>query len=408
MLGNKKEKIKAFHAFVCDEGSLEALKGINLESYNLTMRAQVGDIRDAIDYLKQNRSPNILLVDVSKSQLPITDISMLGDVSEPGMKVIAIGDRNDVSIFRDLVEIGVEDYIVKPLSVSLVLRAIENLIADDSEKAIVKTLGGAGRGKIVSFIPACGGVGCTTLAANTAYVMSEMKKKQVALIDLDLYSGSIAQFLNFPASSKFRDLMEEPERIDSVLVERACISYSDNLHLFCSESPFSENLQLSQLAYDNLASSLSRRYQYSIFDVPKNQAFSGMSLILDYSDTIVIVAEPTILSARAVVRMLQAIGGLAPSSSSRRIIVALNKVGKYPIGEIDNDTFRDAIGRTIDAVINFDGDTALDAIVKGVPAVCLDGAIAKGSKQLIDNILGYNAINDTTTQKSFLGKIFSK
>src|ERR1700757_1122405 len=63
-----------------------------------------GGIVKAIEYLSEQRSPHLLLVDVSGIDLPLSQIQILADVCEPGTNVVAIGDHNDVGLYRDLVD----------------------------------------------------------------------------------------------------------------------------------------------------------------------------------------------------------------------------------------------------------------------------------------------------------------
>jgi pilus assembly protein CpaE len=55
-----------------------------------------GGIAKAIEYLSEQRSPLLLLVDISGIDLPLSQIQILADVCEPGTTVVALGDRNDV------------------------------------------------------------------------------------------------------------------------------------------------------------------------------------------------------------------------------------------------------------------------------------------------------------------------
>ena len=48
-----------------------------------------GGITKAIDHLGQHRSPDILIVDISGVDLPISKVNELADVCEPGVAVIA-------------------------------------------------------------------------------------------------------------------------------------------------------------------------------------------------------------------------------------------------------------------------------------------------------------------------------
>jgi pilus assembly protein CpaE len=138
-----------------------------------------GGIAKAIEYLSEQRSPHTLIVDISGIDLPLSQIQILADVCEPGTTVIAIGDHNDVGLYRDLVEAGVSNYIVKPLTRELLTKALApKANSGEVGRAVLKL------GKMVSFIGARGGVGATTLAANLAWHLANRQSRRVALVDL--------------------------------------------------------------------------------------------------------------------------------------------------------------------------------------------------------------------------------
>src|SRR5260221_181479 len=83
-----------------------------------------GGINRAIEYLSEQRSPHLLIVDISGVDLPLSKMQMLADVCEPGTNVVALGDENDVGLYRDLVDAGISDYIVKPLTRELLVKAL--------------------------------------------------------------------------------------------------------------------------------------------------------------------------------------------------------------------------------------------------------------------------------------------
>jgi pilus assembly protein CpaE len=74
-----------------------------------------GGLRSAVQSLAISSSPNILMVDLSESGDPLSDIGALAEVCEPGTVVLAIGQINDVRLYRDLLNNGIHDYILKPL-----------------------------------------------------------------------------------------------------------------------------------------------------------------------------------------------------------------------------------------------------------------------------------------------------
>ena len=56
------------------------------------------------------------MVDLSESGDPLNDINALAEVCEPGTVVIAVGQVNDVRLYRDLLASGIHDYLLKPLT----------------------------------------------------------------------------------------------------------------------------------------------------------------------------------------------------------------------------------------------------------------------------------------------------
>ncbi len=87
-----------------------------------------GGITKAIQYLYEERSPNVLIVDISGIDLPLSEIHRLAEVCEPGVTVIAIGDRNDIGLYRDLQQAGITDYIVKPLTPYIIAKSVQSAI----------------------------------------------------------------------------------------------------------------------------------------------------------------------------------------------------------------------------------------------------------------------------------------
>ena len=86
---------------------------------------QKGGIQEATRLLGEQRSPRLLVVDLTGIELALSAVNELAEVCEPGVTVIAIGDRNDVGLFRDLINNGVSDYLVKPIAPALLKVAAE-------------------------------------------------------------------------------------------------------------------------------------------------------------------------------------------------------------------------------------------------------------------------------------------
>ena len=97
-----------FAAYICDENALDVLRPVVIELGWQPEKCNKGGLRNAIQSLSVSASPNILMVDLSESGDPLNDINALAEVCEPGTVVIAIGQVNDVRLYRDLLASGID------------------------------------------------------------------------------------------------------------------------------------------------------------------------------------------------------------------------------------------------------------------------------------------------------------
>jgi pilus assembly protein CpaE len=278
-----------------------------------------GGIIKAIEYLSAQRSPNLLIVDISGIDLPLSQMHNLADVCEPGVTVIAIGDRNDVGLYRDLTEAGVADYIVKPVTRELLAKALApRNSAGELGRATLKL------GKMVALIGARGGVGTTTLAVNLAWHLANRQARRVALVDLDLQSGDCTLMLNLKPTPGLRDALANPLRIDTLLLERLMTPYGERLFVLGSEEPLQEDLQLTVSAVDTLFTVLRSQFHYVVVDVPRIPA-APYRRALDVADLRVMVADQTMRSVRDTVRLRTVLG---EGGAERRNIIVVNRGGE--------------------------------------------------------------------------------
>ena len=296
------------------------------ESLGLLGRNEIirGGIAQAIKYLNEQRSPHLLIVDISGVDLPLSQIHILADVCEPGTNVIALGDRNDVGLYRDLQEAGVSNYIVKPVTRELLTKALSPKTNGSGEmgRASVKL------GKMVSFIGARGGVGTTTLSANLAWYLANRQSRRVALVDLDLQHGDCALLFNVATTPGLRDALANPLRLDPLLLERIMTKHGERLFLLGGEEPIHDNLQFAATAIDTLFSVLRSQFHYVVVDVPRI-ASPAYRRALEIADRRVIVVDQTMRSMRDAVRLKKMFGEARnDGQSEHRSIFIVNRVGE--------------------------------------------------------------------------------
>jgi pilus assembly protein CpaE len=279
-----------------------------------------GGIAKAVEHLGQHRSPNILVVDISGVDLPISKVNELADVCEPGVTVIALGTRNEIGLYRDLLQAGVTDYIVKPLNPQILAKALAGGRAQMGEASPIHRK----LGSVVAFIGARGGVGTTTLAVNTAWYFANRQSRRVAFVDLDLQNGDGALALDIKPTSGLREALANPLRIDNTLLERVMTPVGERLFALSSEEPLSEDLNFTAVALETLVSTLREQFHYVILDVPRIAA-APYRRALDISDFCITVADQTMRSVRDTVRLRAVVG---EGDGKRRNILVVNRHGE--------------------------------------------------------------------------------
>jgi len=280
-----------------------------------------GGIAKAIEYLSEQRSPHLLIVDISGIDLPLSQIQTLAEVCEPGTNVVALGDHNDVGLYRDLVDAGVSNYIVKPLTRELLAKALApKLNSGDIGRSVLKL------GKMVSFVGARGGVGTTTLAANLAWHLANKQSRRVALVDLDLQHGDCALTFNINITPGFRDALVNPLRLDHLLLDRIMTQHGERLFVLGSEEPLHENMQFTVPAIDTLFSVLRSQFHYVIVDVPRIST-PAYRRALEMADRRIIVVDQTMRAMRDAVRLAKLFGEGDPTE--HRTLFVVNRVGEF-------------------------------------------------------------------------------
>jgi len=289
-------------AFVSDAATEKVLRECLTQLSLVNGMILRGGIAKAIESLGVERSPNILIVDISGVDLPISEVDTLAEVCEPGVTVIAIGNRNEIGLYRDLLQAGVTDYIVKPLTSQLIARALNQRIGTRDASAIQKKLG-----TMTALIGARGGVGTTTIAVNLAWHLANRHSRRVALIDLDLQNGDCALALNIKPTPGMREALVNPARIDGTLLERVMTPVGHRLFVLSSEEPLRDNLEITTEGVDTLVGALREQFHYVIADVPRIPA-TPYRRALDIADFRIIIGDQTLRSVRDIVRLRGVVG----------------------------------------------------------------------------------------------------
>ncbi|MFN2098632.1 CpaE family protein [Altererythrobacter sp. MF3-039] len=374
----------AFAAYICDETSLDILRPVAIELGWQPEKCNKGGLRNAVQSLSVSASPNILMVDLSESGDPLNDINALAEVCEPGTVVVAIGQVNDVRLYRDLLASGIHDYLLKPLSANQVRDALNQAQAvfaapkssdPDVAKHHIST----------AIIGTRGGVGASTLATSLAWMFGADHSLPTALLDLDIHFGTGALALDLEPGRGLTDAIDNPSRIDGLFIERAMIRANDNLAILSAEAPINSPLMTDGAAFLQLEEEFRQAFSMTVVDMPRNMLINFPHLLSDVN-VVVVTTEMTLAAARDTIRILS---WLKSNAMHAIPIVVANKV-QSGAGEISKADFEASIEREIDFVMPYDVKGATNAAKLGqtFAEANRNSKVTGVMRQIADRIIG--------------------
>lgn len=336
-------------AFVSGEEMLAQVKHYCQSQGVVAATFQKGTIRDAISYLKANRTPKILLVELVDKQSALDDIDQLAEVCDPDVKVITTGTINELSFYRELIDIGINDYLLQPFTAEDFGRVYEKLIRGGGAEE-----NGERHFTHIAVIGTRGGVGVTTVVNTLGHILAEECELITSVLDLDPYYGTASLDMDLDPSRGFREALEKPERIDSLFMDRVLIKYSDDLTLMSAEEGIEDEIHPSDRNAELLLKEFEARGQVLVTDVPR-QARKYIWTFLARADVILIVSDLSVAGLRDCSRYLEQISGKMAKTDIR---IILNRTGLYGKRDIPLGDFEDSIKRKVALKIPFESDIA--------------------------------------------------
>jgi len=339
-------KIAEFIAVVTDKHSEEVVKNYVLDQLVPHHHVQIGSIDDLIQILTNiERSPSRLIVDISGSTMALSELARLAEVCEPSVKVVVVGDRNDVGLYRNLLQLGIQDYLVKPLTAELVGRALDTSRVASTGGETLRT------GKVISFVGTRGGAGVTTIAVNLARHLADVDHRRVAYVDLQLHGGAANTMLGLSSNNGLTDLLQNVHRLDPQFIERTLVGKSNRLFVLSAEVPYGNEVTVRPGAIKQLVDTLKHHFHYILLDLP-SRGGPIMNEAIDNSKLVYLVADHSVQSAREVMRLQRYVES-RPSEPD--LMLLLNNPVDPVQGRVSSADFREAVALSILQELPFDG-----------------------------------------------------
>jgi pilus assembly protein CpaE len=389
---NGGDQAPQFLAYVKDKESYDTVSEVVDDMLLPYAEVRRGTTEDAAKAVDRRGAPRVLLVDVDDSEVPLSDIDSLLEVCEPAVRVIVVGQSASLGLFRELMRLGVTDYITKPLTKDLVERAV--VVArtgEDPERGRGRT------GRVIGVMGVRGGVGASTIAANVGWTLASIQRRRVVLVDMDMHTGALGTMFNVRTGHALRNALEAPDQISQEQLERSVTRVADRLYLLDSEEPIGEAVAYDAEGVDSLIDTLSQLFHFVVVDVPHSPDPVHQH-VLQSAQVRVVVAEPTVLAARDAMRQL---GNISRDTAGYRTYLVLNRRWPDSASDVKPDAFRKTADKAVDFEIPYGKASVAAALNAGEPVAHRAGPVGRALIELAGELAG----RGRTPRSGLLGRL---
>jgi pilus assembly protein CpaE len=307
------------------------------------VKVHTGGIIAAAEFYQGAATPNLIIVESKLAPARLdAELDRLAEVCDAGSKVVVIGHVNDVDLYRSLTHRGVSEYLVTPVDLMGVIRAVSDLYIDRATQPL---------GRTIAFIGGKGGVGSSMIAHNVAWAIARSFENDVVVADLDLAFGTAGLDFNQDPSQGIAEAVNAPDRLDDNFLDRLLCKCSDHLSLLAAPATLDRTYDFDEGAFEVVVDVAQSGVPAVVLDVPHVWT-SWVKKTLFSADEVVLTVEPDLANLRNAKNIIDLLRQQRTNDVPARLIINKSGLSKRP--EIKVEDFSTALNLKPLAIIPFD------------------------------------------------------
>lgn len=309
---------------------------------------------------------SVVIIDMDTGKLDqIESLQRLMRRMDDGASVVVVAKEFDAAAARILMQLRVADFLVKPVSTAdLVRSCIRALKGAD--------VSGGSESQVFTFMPVAGGVGNTTIALETAFLLhnSAVRGASTCVVDLNFQQGVCAEYLDLEPRFDITEIENQPERLDRRLLDVMLSKHETGLSVLAAPVQPTEMRSFNADVVIRMLDLVSAYFDNVVIDMPRTW-FPWTEAVLLGSSKLFLVTEMTVPCLRHTQRLIKAIDGTVGKQIKPNVIVNRfekrmfeNGIRQADVEEILGDHFAGGISNNYKLV--------REAVDRGVPLHTLD------------------------------------
>ena len=221
--------------------------------------AEAADFQEGLKII-HSADPQIIILEVKEVEQGVKETAFI--VSKfPHISVfVTAADKNPDWILR-LIRAGASEYLTKPIVAAELVDAVNKvsrLLNQQSHHTSKK-------GSAISVYNPSGGMGTTTIAVNLAATLAA-KGEKVALLDLNLFSGDIAAFLDLAPRYNLANVTSKIGQLDASFLRSVIVPHVSGVHVLNGPEDLGDADRILPEQLQEVIAILQSIFAYTIID----------------------------------------------------------------------------------------------------------------------------------------------
>lgn len=369
----------------------------------VTIDVVEADVDAAIELYAHGASPDIVMVETAD----IGDAfagkleTLSGNCSENTAAVV-VGPVNDVYLYRKLIDMGVSDYLVKPLN--------RDVMAQVFSKILQERLGSSGS-RLIACVGAKGGVGTSTIANVVAQVSANQLHQKTIILDAAGGWSYLAVAMGGDAVTTLHEVARASASTDKDSFNRMMVAVNDKLTFLGTGAESLLDDSISAESYEGIINRLMQIYPVVVVDV-SSAPIPLRRTVMALANDVLIVSTPTLPALRTARGLLQETRTLR-GGTDEGLHIVLNMKGMASGYEVSESDMAVAIKVKPAVVISYLPKViaAAEGQGKAVSAVAGGADIVSMIQNFLQTKLGFASEKSgipTTDKSNFINDLMGK
>ncbi len=310
----------------------------------VTVHAVQGDVEAAIEKFREEGSTELVIIQTDDINEEFAE--RLGELSNhcsEDTAAIIVGPVNDVYLYRKLIEMGVSDYLVRPIT--------PEILKEVTAKALIQRLG-VSDSRIIAFMGAKGGVGTSSIAQMCSYITSEKMGQKTILMDAAGGWSPISVGMGFDPSATLFEIARAAESGSEDTLKRVMHEANGKLAVLASGADAMLDASVSNAQYESILDNFMIKFPVVFVDLSGAEA-TVQKAVLARAHQIIVVTEPTVTSLRFCRSLIKEIA-VVRGGQAHDISLLVNKVGIAKGQEVSRGDIGEALEFKLSSVIDYD------------------------------------------------------